>query len=99
MDQKRILIDYLGLKVAQEDWRAVSDTANDLRVLALNAGVPQTMRTEALKVTEVPLAAIPPVAIDIPHHLNEVRGLLKLSDEALVDRMFPDFSQLEAEEA
>ncbi len=30
---RQTLIDYLLLKVAAEDWRAVSDAANDLRVM------------------------------------------------------------------
>lgn len=34
-------------------------------------------------------AAIPPVETAIPHHVNEVANLLKLSDEALVDKLFP----------
>ena len=35
-------------------------------------------------------AAAPPVAMEIPHHVNEVAALLKLSNEELVDRMFPE---------
>lgn len=38
----------------------------------------------------VPGQAAPPVETSIPHHVNEVAALLKLSDEDLVDRMFPD---------
>lgn len=41
----------------------------------------------------IPLQAIPPKTDEIPHHLNEVRNLMKLSPEELVDRMFPDYSQ------
>ncbi len=37
-------------------------------------------------------AAAPPVEMKIPHHVNEVAKLLKLSDNDLVDRMFPDHS-------
>lgn len=39
-------------------------------------------------------AAVLPVEVEIPHHVNEVMGLLKLSDEQLVDKMFPDYSQV-----
>lgn len=35
-------------------------------------------------------AAAPPTEMKIPHHLNEVASLLKLSDEQLVDKMFPE---------
>lgn len=35
-------------------------------------------------------AAAPPVEMEIPHHVNEVQALLKLNDEALVDRLFPE---------
>ncbi len=34
-------------------------------------------------------AAIPPTENAIPHHVNEVANLLKLSDEDLVDKLFP----------
>jgi hypothetical protein len=40
-----------------------------------------------------PLQAIPPNEMKIPHHVNEVANLLKLNDEQLVDKLFPDFSQ------
>jgi hypothetical protein len=36
------------------------------------------------------LQAIPPVETEIPHHVNEVLGLLKLSDEDLVEKMWPE---------
>jgi hypothetical protein len=35
-------------------------------------------------------ASAPPVEMEIPHHVNEVAALLKLSDNDLVDRLFPD---------
>jgi hypothetical protein len=31
-----------------------------------------------------------PVSVEIPHHINKVKEMLKLSDEDLVDRMFPE---------
>lgn len=31
-----------------------------------------------------------PKQAEIPHHINEVAKLLKLSDEDLVERLFPD---------
>lgn len=34
-------------------------------------------------------ASAPPVESDIPHHENEVKKLLSLSDEELVDKIFP----------
>lgn len=37
-----------------------------------------------------PSQAIPPVESEIPHHVNEVMGLLKLSDEELVEKMWPE---------
>lgn len=41
----------------------------------------------------VPSQAIPPVEQKIPHHVNEVANLLKLNDNDLVDKLFPDYSQ------
>lgn len=38
-------------------------------------------------------AAAPPREMEIPHHINEVANLLKLNDEALVDKLFPDYTQ------
>lgn len=35
-------------------------------------------------------ASAPPVEVEIPHHVNEVSNLLKLSDEELVDKLFPE---------
>ncbi len=46
-----------------------------------------------------PLQAVPPVELEIPHHVNEVNKLMKLSDEDLVDKLFPDYSQMEQKEA
>ena len=45
------------------------------------------------KTKKVPVQAAPPVEMPIPHHVNEVANLLKLSDNDLVDKMFPDYSQ------
>lgn len=42
----------------------------------------------------VPPQAAPPVDMKIPHHINEVADLLKLTDEELVDKLFPDYSKL-----
>lgn len=37
---RRTLIDYLLMKVEQEDWHGVSDAANDLREMdAVNRGI------------------------------------------------------------
>lgn len=38
-------------------------------------------------------AAVPPVEMSIPHHMNEVANLLKLDDVALVEKLFPDHSE------
>ena len=40
-----------------------------------------------------PLQAIPPVTEEIIHHANEVASLLRLNDEDLVDKLFPDYTQ------
>lgn len=37
-------------------------------------------------------ASAPPVEMPIPHHVNEVQNLLKLSDNDLVEKLFPDYS-------
>lgn len=60
---------------------------------------PSTPHTPApVRVVSVPApptgAAIPPVDDSgIPHHTNEVKNLLRLSDEDLVDKLFPDYTQ------
>ena len=33
MEQKRILLEYLQVMIANQDWHGVSDIANDLREL------------------------------------------------------------------
>lgn len=55
----------------------------------------QMLKTEE-KPNTIPLQAVPPVDMKIVHHVNEVANLLKLSDEDLVDKLFPDYSQLPA---
>lgn len=41
-----------------------------------------------------PSQAAPPVESKVPHHVNEVASLLKLNDEELVDKLFPDYSNM-----
>lgn len=60
-------------------------------------GVPQTMPAAVAPTT--PAAGAPsnsgdirPSKIEIPHHINEVKRILKLSPEELVDELFPDGS-------
>ena len=80
------------MKTIQEDWHGVSDAANDLReievMINLSSGYQEMPEP-------IPSQAIPPVETEIPHHENEVLNLLKLSDEQLVDKMFPDYSELQ----
>lgn len=54
---------------------------------------PNHARSRQLDKKVVPPQAAPPVEQHIPHHVNEVQQLLKLSDEDLVDRLFPDHTQ------
>lgn len=35
-------------------------------------------------------AAAPPVQMQIPHHINEVKNMLKLDDYSLADKLFPE---------
>jgi hypothetical protein len=39
--------------------------------------------------------AIPPVEMKIPHHMNEVANLLRLNDNDLVDKLFPDYTKVQ----
>lgn len=55
--------------------------------------------TSGYMVPGPPLQAVPPVESEIPHHFNEVRSMLKMGDEELVDKLFPDFSQMGTKEA
>lgn len=52
--------------------------------------VPEVKRDEKIP----PPQAAPPVEIKIPHHMNEVASLLKLNDNDLVEKLFPDYSQV-----
>ena len=97
LQQKKLtLIEYLKMKVSEGDWHGVSDAANDLREIEVALKLGSRVMAENYPVKpdkEVPLQAIPPVEMPIPHNANEVLGLLKLSDEQLVEKMFPDFSK------
>lgn len=61
----------------------------------LNDNKPEVIhqQLEATPKTKGPptAAAAPPVKMEIPHHVNEVANLLKLSDEYLVDKLFPEY--------
>lgn len=93
--QKKILIDYLLMKVSLEDWRSVEDAARDLRSLPNQVQVMERPSLPVKTDPEVSPAAIPPVQMDIPHHSNEVLSLLRMDDASLVDKMFPDYSELQ----
>lgn len=41
-------------------------------------------------------AAAPPVEMEIPHHENQVLNLLRLSDNDLVDKLFPEGAPINA---
>lgn len=103
--KKKTLIDYINLKLRDEDWAAVKKTAQDLRDIEaaikllgtqnitddfnlLKTGIRDDSHEKS-----VPLQAVPPVQLEIPHHLNEVTSILKMSDEELVDQLFPDYTQ------
>lgn len=92
-EKKATLIHYLNMKVVQGDWHGVSDAANDLREIEVELRVLRGTPTY----TEPAASTGPLVQMDteIPHHVNEVLGLLKLNDEELVDKMFPDYTELE----
>lgn len=47
-------------------------------------------RAIQIKADDRPLGDLLPQDEDIVHHLNEVKSILKLSDEELVDKLFPD---------
>jgi hypothetical protein len=47
-------------------------------------------KEEPETIQNIPNQAIPAVSEDIPHYANEVLGMLRMSDEELVDRLFPD---------
>lgn len=97
-EQHRILIDYLNLKVALRDWKAVSSVADDLLRLDNSGGAEAPAPNQALTNSiDVPLAAIPPVQLEIPHHPNEVVSILRMSDEAMVDAMWPDYTKAEGD--
>lgn len=57
---------------------------------AINHAVSQWGYQQASQTPPSTSASAPPVEMEIPHHVNEVAKLLKLSDEDLVDRLFPD---------
>ena len=53
---------------------------------------PKEERRNKSKSKKVESQAIPPTEMVIPHKINEVTSLLKLGDEELVDKLFPDYS-------
>lgn len=55
-------------------------------------------KQQSLSKVTPPPQAIPPVDVNIPHHVNEVANLLKLSDEDLVDKLFPEYGQVKVGE-
>lgn len=67
---------------------------NALTGAGLEAGGSTTVSCPIVNPVSSPAPqAIPPVEVKIPHHVNEVANLLKLDDYALVDKLFPDYSQ------
>lgn len=105
-DKKQVLINYLLMKTDDQDWHAVSDAANDLREIEVGLkyqdkgrAVETTPKSTASKTTPIvkesaPLVETHPTEIEIPHQVNEVANLLKLDDYSLVERLFPDYSQV-----
>lgn len=90
VNKKRILIDYLTLKVQEEDWRSVIATAGDLLSLPATLKLPEVAsKDRQVHDKDVPLQAIPPVDMPIPHNTNEVISVLRMSDEELVEKLFP----------
>ena len=75
------------------------------REISLRFG--DTPVVESLKaVSSVPVSkssnpgdVLPSEAKEIVHHVNEVTSLLRLSDEDLVDKLFPDYSMQKNEGA
>lgn len=57
------------------------------------ARAPSVPEPRPIIASVTPDAAIPPVENTIPHHENQVAKLLRLSDEDLVDKLFPDYTQ------
>lgn len=93
LQKKRVLTDYLNMKVLEEDWNAVIEAAFDLKQHAFGSGASFKDERSAAATTEtkdVPPQAVPPVEMEIPHHTNEVMSLLKMNDNDLVDKMFPE---------
>lgn len=91
--QKQILIDYLNLKVLQEDWRSVEDAARDLRDFRVQVKDGSNLMPPKMDRVDVPPAAIPIAELKIPHNASEVVNMLRMSDADLVDRLFPDYTQ------
>jgi hypothetical protein len=70
----------------------LSDRVSQPVVVRADAPAPLVAPAQAQRVhaaPEAPAAAVPPVENEIPHHENQVAKLLKLSDEDLVDALFP----------
>lgn len=91
-EQKRILMEYLQLKIHQEDWVGLECVAKDLQRAPMPKVQPTT-KPQAKRKPAPDLAAIPPVTMDIPHHQSEVVSMLRMSPNDLVERLFPDYTQ------
>jgi hypothetical protein len=100
-EKRRILVEYLKMKTEDYDWHAVSDAANDLREveieLKLNPPVVNLSETSHKPIESKlePIGDALPKDVEIPHQVSEVSKLLKLGDEDLVDRLFPDYTDAE----
>lgn len=99
MDKKRILVDYLRMKTEDGDWHAVSDAANDLREVEIHLQhslPPKSLETPPEPIKSIPkepeeeLETPPPTEVEIKHHVDRVRSLLSMGDDALVDALFPE---------
>lgn len=91
------LMKQFGVSYFKEDGVEIKFAESEVKAAATTpAPAPQNIVNTASKgkgKKAPPLQAVPPVESNIPHHVNEVASLLKLSDNELVEKLFPDPSQ------
>ncbi len=89
-DPQKALIDYLMVMISQRNWREVSKLAMDLRELELKSiplFKPEPLHVEQSKSKEPDEIRVTDVAV--PHNIQEVVSVLKMSDTELIDKIFP----------
>jgi hypothetical protein len=92
LERKEALIKCLRLQVDLNDWKQVRKIAKDLRKLEqqvhqVRAPIKDEGKAQAPSTEALP--DVMPRDVEIPHNIQEVRNLLRMKDEDLIEKLFP----------